>query len=79
MAWATKCDRCGKFFEYHPNDTNGVALLNYDVGKDKYTEDDDTYDLCPDCVKSWEDWFKRGKAQLEEATSDEEFSTSNGN
>lgn len=66
MARATKCDRCGKFFEHYFGDTNGVARLTYSVNKDRYYIQGDEYDLCPDCVKSWRDWFESGKAQKEE-------------
>ena len=64
MAWVIKCDRCGKFFEYHAGDINGIAPLK--VMKTTYFVNHDKYDICPNCVKSWEDWFKRGKAQKEE-------------
>lgn len=64
MAWVIKCDRCGKLFEYHAGDINGIALLN--VTKNTYYINRDKYDLCPDCWKSWKDWFKRGKAQEKE-------------
>lgn len=59
MAWATKCDRCGKYFEYLTDETDGVALLDYDRRTDKYQTEEE-YDLCPTCVKSFNDWFKRG-------------------
>lgn len=66
MIWIMKCERCGKFFKYHLGDTNGVTLLSRDIERDRFLFDGDKYLLCPDCVRSWEDWFERGKAQKEE-------------
>lgn len=57
MAWATKCDRCGKYFEHHQDETNGFAFLVYDRLKDKYAIDNEEYDLCPECVQSLGKWF----------------------
>ena len=59
MAWATKCDRCGKYFDWHSNTENGFAVLTFDVGKCKYSIEGEEYDLCPDCVKDLYDWFNR--------------------
>lgn len=56
MAWATKCDRCGKYFDYHEG-TNAFAFLKYDLSKDKYSLSNGEFDLCPDCVQSLKDWF----------------------
>lgn len=56
MAWATKCDRCGKYFDYH-EESNAFAFLIYDRQKDKYSIDNEEYDLCPDCVQSLSSWF----------------------
>ncbi len=39
MAWATKCDRCGKYYEYRDGVINGVTLLSYDR-KSKEEKDD---------------------------------------
>ncbi len=60
MAWATKCDRCGKFFEHHQDETNAFAFLSYDRLTDKYSVDGEEYDLCHECVRSMKIWF-RGK------------------
>lgn len=59
MAWATKCDRCGKFFDYHSNEANALAFLIYDRGKDKYEIEGDECDLCPHCIESLENWLAR--------------------
>lgn len=56
MAWATKCDRCGKYFDHH-EETNAFAFLSYDRLKDKYSIENEEYDLCPNCVQSLSDWF----------------------
>lgn len=58
MAWATKCDRCGKYFDSR-EETNAFTFLIYDRAKDKYTCDSEEYDLCPDCVRSLDDWFNQ--------------------
>ena len=58
MAWATKCDRCGKYFDHHQEVANGIALLSYDITKDRYLIEGEEYDLCPDCIKSFDLWFE---------------------
>lgn len=57
MAWATKCDRCGKYFDHHQEEVNGFAFMVYDRVHDEYKTDSDEKDLCPECVESLEDWF----------------------
>lgn len=57
MAWATRCDRCGQFFDHHLEATNGFAFLSYDRLKDRYEIDGDEHDLCPDCVEALSEWF----------------------
>lgn len=52
MSRACKCDRCNKFYEKpDDNDVIGVAF-SYDR-KPSY------YDLCPDCVKEFHEWFRK--------------------
>lgn len=58
MAWATKCDRCGKYFDFH-EETNGFAFLEYNPAKDTYSINSDEFDLCPKCVVSLQKWFER--------------------
>ena len=58
MAWATKCDRCGKYFDYHEI-ASAFAFLSYDRLKDKYSVEGDEYDLCPDCIQSLGNWLDR--------------------
>lgn len=60
--WATKCDRCGKYFDYSDADTADAVALMKSVGRtDDYHQVYLPYDLCPECVKSFDDWFKGGK------------------
>ena len=64
MAQAMKCDRCGKLYEYYEgSDTfmntkkaNAVILIDKDL-KQKYWSRK-TYDLCPDCMRNFEDFLK---------------------
>lgn len=58
MAWATKCDRCGKYFDHH-EEANAFAFLSYDRLKDKYSYEGEEYDLCPDCIRSLNDWLNQ--------------------
>lgn len=60
MGWANKCDRCGKYFDWSWDDTDGFTFLSYDP-KCGYHVDSEEYDLCPDCVQSLYDWFNGGK------------------
>lgn len=58
MAWATKCDRCGKYFDWH-EETNAFAFMVYDHGTDRYSVGDtEELDLCPDCIRSLNHWFQ---------------------
>ena len=54
---AKKCDRCGSFYEKYGNNliANGVYVQNLDeCSKCKC---DKKYELCPRCMKSFEDWL----------------------
>lgn len=53
---ATKCDRCGKFYEEHEG-----MLVDTELNR-KYCKDRKTYDFCPDCMKEFED-FLNNKAK----------------
>ena len=59
MAWATKCDRCGKYFDWQSDETSGFAFLTYEHIKGRYSINSDEYDLCPKCVKDLYDWLDR--------------------
>lgn len=58
MAWARKCDRCGKFFEGRFNtsiELTTVDNMQREVGFDCGLNSD--LDLCPDCVESFKHWW----------------------
>ena len=57
MAWATKCDRCGKYFDYHDDKENAFAFMKYNYGNNKYYVESEEFDLCPKCIKSLEKWM----------------------
>lgn len=56
MAFAMKCDRCGKYYEYRPMAISCVALIPYRIGK-RECRSKEEFDLCPDCVESFNEWF----------------------
>ena len=58
MAWARRCDRCGKFFDAACNTTvdltiSGGAERNVKFDCGLYQD----LDLCPDCVESFKHWW----------------------
>lgn len=60
MAYAKKCDRCGKLYEQYnfKNDEenpNGIMTLNLDYQRKFYSHA--AMDLCPDCMKEFQDWM----------------------
>lgn len=59
MGWASRCDRCGKYFDWRIDTTDGFAFLSHDNERKFFVEDDS--DLCPDCVQSLTDWLKEGR------------------
>lgn len=64
MACAKKCDRCGKLYdEYNLKDDeknpNGIMVLNLDYQRKYYAHD--VMDLCPDCMRKFQDWMKEVK------------------
>ena len=59
MAWATKCDRCGKYFDDQNDESNGFTFLNFNRLRNDYEIDGEEYDLCPECVVSLQNWFER--------------------
>lgn len=64
MACARKCDRCGKLYEEYnlKNDEknpNGIMVLNLDYQRKYYPHD--AMDLCPDCMRKFQDWIKEVK------------------
>lgn len=61
MAWATKCDRCGKYFDHHQEVPNAVAFLSYDIMKHIYNIESEEQDLCPHCIQSLREWLNNEK------------------
>ena len=57
MAWATKCDRCGKYFDHHNGEKNAFVFMQYDRGKNTYYVKGKEFDLCQKCIKSLEKWM----------------------
>lgn len=58
MAWARKCDRCGKLFDnqYNTNidlitSSNENRNVKFDCGLNA------DLDLCPECIESFEHWW----------------------
>lgn len=63
MAFVMKCDRCGRHYESCDAVIDGVTLQSYSMGKCKRRAEGE-FDLCPDCVKSFDDWLmKRMRAE----------------
>jgi hypothetical protein len=56
MAWATKCDRCGRYFDYSEDKADAFAFMRYNRVKNLYYTESEEIDLCPKCVKSLEKW-----------------------
>lgn len=60
---AMKCDRCGKLYEHYYgcktfNNTekaNAIELVDKDLDEGYWYRK--TYDLCPDCMREFEDFF----------------------
>lgn len=67
---AMKCDRCGKLYEYYYGDetfkktekANAIYFIDKNLDKGYYSRK--TYDLCPDCMRKFEDFLK-GKSHKE--------------
>ena len=64
MANAMKCDRCGKLYESYNTkkdnkNINGFIPVNLDVDRKYYSHG--VTDLCPDCMKEFQNWMKEVK------------------
>lgn len=57
---AMKCDRCGKLYgcKTFKNTENANAIKLIDKNLDKEYWSRKTYDLCPDCMREFEDFLK---------------------
>lgn len=61
---AKQCDRCGKYFTPSFNDAVGVIPFTdekYNLTPYIFKE---RKDLCPDCIKSYNDWLNSSKQEL---------------
>lgn len=63
MSICKKCDRCGKRYdkynkEYSSNERNmnGIASVCVSTNGNNYM-DCEIYDLCPNCLKSFKNWW----------------------
>ena len=60
MAFAKKCDRCGKLYEEYNtkqnrDKINGILTVNIDFKRQYYTNV--LIDLCPECKDSFSRWL----------------------
>lgn len=60
MSLARKCDRCGSFYipesrKSNRETFNAINLVNRTFGDATYSNG--TYDLCPNCLNSFLEWF----------------------
>lgn len=65
MARARKCDRCGKFYEEYllnSNEFYKVCLIR----TESYDYRNSAKDLCPECMKEFIEWYKKGQEQENE-------------
>lgn len=61
MAFAKKCDRCGKLYEEYNTEhdskkINGIMTLNLDFKRKYYSNT--PLDLCPECTDSFNKWLE---------------------
>lgn len=58
MAWARKCDRCGKLFD---SQYNTMVVLTISSDENRNVTFDcglkNDLDLCPDCIESFKHWW----------------------
>lgn len=64
MAFAKKCDRCGKLYEPYNGENdckkiNGIMILNIGIRGKYYGHG--PIDLCPKCKESFNQWLFAGK------------------
>ena len=60
---ARKCDRCGRLYEksekmIDENKTDTIITASRNDFHNDYHENRKTYDLCQDCLESFDRWFK---------------------
>lgn len=57
MAWASKCDRCGRYFDWRNKEPDGFTFLKYDHINGGNSIVGEKCDLCPKCIESLEKWM----------------------
>lgn len=65
MARARKCDRCGKFYDEYllnSNEFYKVCLIR----TENYNYRNSPKDICPECMKEFIEWYKKGQEQENE-------------
>lgn len=63
MAYARKCDRCGKLYEpksinFRSGRINSIRTV--ERGWDNAVTSGQIFDLCPDCIEDFKNWFNEG-------------------
>ena len=71
MSEARKCDRCSSYFEYDENMNNYIVFGNRHIIVDLKRGKD--FDICPKCMKEFEDWFFPSEEETEETKEVEEL------
>lgn len=63
MALAKKCDRCGKLYEHYPIgkkfQANAIRRC-YMLDDGRLSSNDKIIDLCPECMKAFDEFMIRG-------------------
>lgn len=61
MAYARKCDRCGKLYEPKSINFKKSCRVNSiriaERGYDNSVASGQIFDLCPDCLEGFKNWF----------------------
>lgn len=65
MADAKKCDRCGKFHDEYLLST-GETFKACRIRTENYDYRNLARDLCPECMKEFVEWYKKGQEQENE-------------
>lgn len=66
-----KCDRCGYIFEPHQEGHDFYSRV-IEIGEETFElidsecEIENSYDICEDCYKDFQRWFRRGRIKNKE-------------
>lgn len=63
MSEARKCDRCSSYFEFDENMNNYIVFGNKHIILD--LKRGKPFDICPNCMKEFEDWFFPSEEETE--------------